>query len=173
MLNKIQQCQDAGVNISALWIQDWAGKIQTSFGYRVFWNWKWNQDLYPGLDEIIRDLSSKGIQVTAYMNPHLNAEGDVFVEAERLGYLLKDEPGQTLKQDFGEFLAGTIDFLNPAAQRWYTDLIKSNIIALGFKGFMADFGEYTPVNAVSSNTSGFDPYVFHNELPVRWASTVR
>lgn len=28
--------------ISAMWIQDWSGKIQTNFGTRVFWNWRWN-----------------------------------------------------------------------------------------------------------------------------------
>ena len=51
------------------------------------------------------------------------------------------------------------------------DLIKTNIIEFGFKGFMADFGEYTPIDAVA--VSAPDPYEFHNLLPVQWASTVR
>ena len=36
---------------------------------------------------------------------------------------------------------------------------------------MADFGEYTPLDAVAVNSP--DPYEFHNQLPVLWASTVR
>jgi alpha-glucosidase len=52
MLDKLQQCLDNGVNVSAVWIQDWAGKIVTSFGYRVFWNWRWNEELYPGLRKV-------------------------------------------------------------------------------------------------------------------------
>jgi hypothetical protein len=36
---------------------------------------------------------------------------------------------------------------------------------------MADFGEYTPLDAVATNSP--DPYQFHNQLPVLWASTVR
>lgn len=53
----------------------------------------------------------------------------------------------------------------------FAELIKSNIIQPGFKGFMADFGEYTPLDAVTFNNT--DPFKFHNELPVFWASTVR
>lgn len=171
MLDKLQQCLDNGVNVSAIWIQDWAGKIETPFGYRVFWNWRWNEELYPGLDSVIFDLAQQGIQVAAYINPHLNVEGDLFVEADNLGYLLKNDKGETYRQDFGGFLAGTLDFSNPLAKQWYAELIKKNIIGFGFKGFMADFGEYTPVDAVATNSP--DPYQFHNLLPVLWASTVR
>lgn len=52
------------------------------------------------------------------------------------------------------------------------DLIQRNIIEFGFKGFMADFGEYTPIDAVAVSEPS-DPYEFHNLLPVLWASTVR
>ncbi len=52
------------------------------------------------------------------------------------------------------------------------DLIQKNIIEFGFKGFMADFGEYTPIDAVAVSEPS-DPYEFHNLLPVLWASTVR
>jgi hypothetical protein len=37
---------------------------------------------------------------------------------------------------------------------------------------MADFGEYTPIDAVAISEPS-DPYEFHNLLPVLWASTVR
>ena len=30
---------------------------------------------------------------------------------------------------------------------WYKSLIKENVLDLGFAGWMADFGEYTPVEA--------------------------
>jgi hypothetical protein len=30
---------------------------------------------------------------------------------------------------------------------WYKDLIKRNLIEFGFSGWMADFGEYSPINA--------------------------
>ena len=40
--------KEAGVNISALWLQDWSGKEETSLGHRVYWNWAWNETYYPG-----------------------------------------------------------------------------------------------------------------------------
>lgn len=73
-----------------------------------------------GLDTVIADLSRRGIQVTVYINPHLNSEGQVFKEAETLGYLLKDKNDEAYKEDFGEFLAGTIDFSNSLAKNWYS-----------------------------------------------------
>jgi len=50
----------------------------------------------------------------------LNSEGQLFKEAESLGYLLKDANNETYKENFGEFLAGTIDFSNPLAKKWYS-----------------------------------------------------
>ena len=43
MLDYLAQARDHGVAVSAMWIQDWSGKIVTGFGTRVFWNWRWNE----------------------------------------------------------------------------------------------------------------------------------
>ena len=42
-----------------------------------------------------------------------------------------------------------------------------NLVELGFSGWMADFGEYLPVDGVYH--SGADPVRMHNEYPVLWA----
>jgi hypothetical protein len=34
---KVKVLQDAGVPISALWLQDWSGKVETGFGRRLLW----------------------------------------------------------------------------------------------------------------------------------------
>lgn len=48
MLDRYNKAKKNGVAVSAMWIQDWAGVLKTSFGSRLFWDWKWNQNLYPG-----------------------------------------------------------------------------------------------------------------------------
>lgn len=48
MLFFYEATRSAGANVSALWIQDWSGSIQTVIGYRVYWNWRWNETYYPG-----------------------------------------------------------------------------------------------------------------------------
>ena len=86
-----------------MWIQDWSGKIVTGFGTRVFWNWRWNETWYPRLDTVIQDLKQEGVMVTAYITAHLNVDGDVFQEHAEEDAWLKDENGNQLRQDFGEF----------------------------------------------------------------------
>ena len=80
MLDILRQAQDNEVAVSGLWIQDWSGKITTEFGTRVFWNWRWNSTWYPNLDQVIANLKEENdIRVTAYITPHLNNEGDIFL----------------------------------------------------------------------------------------------
>ena len=54
MMGYLNQAREHGVQVSAMWIQDWSGKIVTGFGTRVFWNWRWNDTWYPDLDNIIQ-----------------------------------------------------------------------------------------------------------------------
>ena len=61
-----------------------------------------------------------------------------------------------------------LDLTNPEAVRYIKDtLIKKNMLDLGVSGWMADFGEYLPVDCVLF--SGEDPYYVHNEWPAMWA----
>ena len=43
----LQNCRSEGMDVSAVWIQDWEGKRVTSFGKRLQWDWKWNKEMYP------------------------------------------------------------------------------------------------------------------------------
>ena len=50
----------AGVPVCGIWAQDWQGINVTSFGQRLRWNWEWDRERYPGLDEAIRAARSRG-----------------------------------------------------------------------------------------------------------------
>lgn len=54
-----------------------------------------------------------------YINPNLNAKGDLFKEAADKGYFVKNISGLPYLTDFGEFYCGTVDFTNPVARDWY------------------------------------------------------
>ncbi|XP_061187126.1 sulfoquinovosidase-like [Saccostrea echinata] len=170
MMERYQQAKAQGVNVRGLWIQDWSGIINTSFGQRVFWNWQWNATRYPGLDETIKELKKDGVRITVYMNPNLNNQGPLFKAAESNGYLVKNKTDQTYLFNFGEFFCGIVDLTNPDAYNWYKGIIKKNIIQLGIGGWMADFGEYLPVDAKLKGGSG---ELFHNQWPVLWAKLNR
>jgi len=177
MLQYLDEAQQNDVAVSAMWIQDWSGKITTSFGTRVFWNWKWNSTWYPDLDTVISTLKdTQNVRVLSYINPSLNIEGDVFKTGDAQGYFLRNEssPNQTYVQDFGQFFCGTVDVWNKDAVDWYKSIIKENMLDFGFSGWMADFGEYTRLDMVSSNLSvGRNSQERHNELPTLWAKLNR
>ncbi len=159
-----KRCREHGVDLSAVWIQDWEGKRVTSFGKRLQWDWRWDRALYPGLDEVIRQ--DAGTAWMGYINPYLVEGGVLFREAREKGYFVKRPEGGDYLFDFGEYDCGVVDLTLPAAFDWYKNVIKENLIGLGFRGWMADFGEYLPADAVCHGGSGRE---MHNLWPVLWA----
>ncbi|MCX7680214.1 MAG: alpha-glucosidase, partial [Spirochaetes bacterium] len=83
-----------------------------------------------------------------YINPYLATDGPLFREAATRGLLVHRADGSVYTEDFGEFFAGMMDFTNPDAVTWYKELIKREMIALGLSGWMADFGEALPPDAM-------------------------
>ena len=159
-----ERCRQHGVELSAVWIQDWEGKRVTSFGKRLQWDWRWNREMYPGLDEQIR--RDRDTAWMGYINPYLVEGGVLFREAAERGFFVKRTDGSDYLFDFGEYDCGVVDLSMPAAFAWYKDVIKNNLIGLGFKGWMADFGEYLPADAVCFGGSGL---FLHNAWPMLWA----
>ncbi len=159
---------DGGADISAVWIQDWEGKRVTSFGKRLQWDWRWNRDFYPDLDKVI--ASDARCRWMGYINPYLVEGGALFTEAQANGFFVKTPAGEDYFFDFGEFNCGVVDLTLPAAFEWYKNVIKTNLIGLGFKGWMADFGEYLPADAVCAGGGGLS---LHNRWPVLWAKCNR
>jgi len=158
----------AGVQVSALWCEDWVGVRHTSFGARLFWDWRADEGRYPNLAERIAALRARSIRFLGYVNPYLCSDGSLFQEAEQARYLATDPAGGTALVDFGEFDCGVVDFTNPAAADWFADrVIGRNMLDAGLSGWMADFGEYLPVDVRLAN--GTDALLMHNAWPTIWA----
>jgi alpha-glucosidase len=159
---------EAGCIVRGLWCEDWAGIRQTSFGTRLFWDWQWNAARYPDLPQRIAKLAARGIKFLGYVNPYLCIDGALFGEAEALGHLARDAAGATYIVDFGEFDCGVVDFTAEGAQAWFAQrILAANMLDLGMAGWMADFGEYLPVDAHLAN--GVDARLLHNAWPTIWA----
>jgi alpha-glucosidase len=167
VLEYLALAEQFDVKVSGLWCQDWAGYKHTTFGKRLFWNWTLNEDVYPGLVEQIKQLNKKGVAFLTYICPFLLEEQSLFIEAKENDYLVFNKEGDVYLIDFGEFFCGAVDLTNPKAFEWYKSIIQTNIIDLGVKGWMADFGEYLPTDCVLYNKK--DALIMHNEWPVLWA----
>ncbi|MEJ8308228.1 alpha-glucosidase [Agrobacterium larrymoorei] len=165
---RLETIRAAGVKVSGLWCEDWVGLRHTSFGARLFWDWKANEDRYPALRQKIAELADNDIRFLGYVNPYLCVDGSFFPEAEARGYFAKNDAGETALVDFGEFDCGVVDFTNPQAMDWFAEtIIGQNMLDYGLSGWMADFGEYLPIDIHLSN--GVDAKLMHNAWPTIWA----
>ena len=159
----------AGAEVTGLWCEDWVGLRVTSFGKRLFWDWKAHAERYPHLRERIAALATRGIRFLGYVNPYLAVDGSMYGEAAAAGHLAlrldTDEPYQI---DFGEFDCGIVDFTSPAAAEWFAErVIGREMLDAGLSGWMADFGEYLPIDVRLAD--GTDGMIAHNAWPVLWA----
>ena len=164
----LDRCRKGGMDVSAVWIQDWEGRRITSFGKRLQWDWRWDERSYHGLDKVI--AADPGTRWMGYINPYLVEGGVLFNEARSKGYFVKRPDGGDYLFDFGEYDCGVVDLTLPAAFEWYKNVIKTNLIGLGFRGWMADFGEYLPADWVCHGGSGME---MHNKWPLLWAKCNR
>ena len=167
MMSKVKNTLDHGMKVNGVWIQDWEGRRITAAGKQLMWNWEWDRELYPALDEKIKELNGQGIKVLGYCNPFLAIEKPLYKEASEKGYCVKDKNGADYLVKITTFPAAMIDLTNPGAWDWMKGVIKKNMIEFGLSGWMADFGEYLPTDCVLYN--GADAEIIHNTWPALWA----
>ncbi len=171
ILDKTFAMLDAGARICGVWSQDWSGENRTIMGKQVWWNWETDEELYPDLSGAIKKLRERGVRFLAYINPYLVKGSRLYEQCAEQGYLIRRQNGEIYHIKSTTFDAGMIDLTNPEAVRFTKDiLIKKNMLDLGVSGWMADFGEYLPVDCVLHDG---DPALLHNKWPVLWAKLNR
>ena len=174
---RVRELLRHNVSVSAVWLQDWVGLRSAFDGDRLVWNWQLNRDHYPHWDELVEDLWEEGVRVLSYLNPFFsNPEGHVanisrnlFIEGILNDYFVKSRHGSPYLLRSGSIEFHMVDLTNPAARVWLKELIKDHMLrGTRVSGWMADFGEYLPFDAVLFNSSK-DPALHHNEYPEEWA----
>lgn len=170
-----QTLKNADVPVAAFWIQDWVGQRTTLLGKQLWWNWELDTEHYTNYDSLFNDLKNNNIALMGYINPFLAevlGNKDYFrrrllKEAKDNDFLVKKQNGKPYEVQNSSFASGVLDLTNPNTQTWIKDIIKDELIARGFKGWMADFGEAMPYNTVI-----YDPLQnnsIHNQYPEIWA----
>jgi sulfoquinovosidase len=165
--------------VAAFWLQDWVGQRKTSFGTQLWWNWELDRDHYPDWDSLRERLEKRNIRLMTYINPFLcddvaqkgTHRRNLFEEAAGNGYLVKNREREPYTIRISSFSAALVDLTNPQARTWIKDLIKEELIGNGASGWMADFGEGLPYDAVLY--SGADPKSYHDRYAEQWAEVNR
>jgi len=115
-----------------------------------------------------------GLAVTTYFNPMVCTGYEAAFTAARDRELLTRNPAGTPYQyrytGSGPFSVGQVDFSHPEAAGFYGGLLDEAVRA-GYDGWMEDFGEYTPLDAVSAD--GTPGPAMHNRYPVLYHRAAR
>ena len=164
---KIQTCLDKKVKIAAVWCQDWQGIHMQGAQKRLIWNWEYDSNLYPDLPGYIKSLNDRGIKYLGYNNSMLALGEQQYQYALEKGLTVKNISGNQYRivTDSGE--KSLLDLSNPETIKWFKEVVKENMIKIGLSGWMADYGEYLPIDSILH--SGENPETFHNKFPVIFA----
>lgn len=176
VLALVDEAEEAGVTVAAVWIEDWCGQRQTALGTRMLWNWDVDRTLYPDWEEMVEALRARNVRALAYINPYLVDASDredvqrhLYEEARAQDFLVKNTDGDVFWMDQGGFDAALVDLTNPAATEWLQSIVE-DLIDTGVSGWMADFSEGLPLDAVLYEGAAAS---IHNEWPERWARVNR
>ena len=176
VVHHVQELQDANVKISGVWLQDYVGLRHAFDGDRLVWNWVLDKSYYPNWDGMVNIWKSSGIRVLTYINPFFsnpvnftaNIERNLYQEGIANKYFVSAPTGGPYLLRSGSIEFCMVDFTNPEARIWMKNIIKTELLK-GTKasGWMADFGEYLPFDAILFN--GESGAKHHNLYPDQWA----
>lgn len=159
--------RDAGVPSSVLWTEDFRGGRDTAMGYRLDEEWDTDPSLYPDAGGFSRELAAMGFEWHAYFNTFLVEDTRVFDEALDGGHFVTTDGGAPYLFSGVTFKpSGLADLSRPATREWVKSY-ERRALDEGFVGWMADFAEWLPHDAVLA--SGEDPMLAHNRYPLEWA----
>lgn len=153
----------AGAAASVIWSEDWRGGEDLAIGYHPKPEWQVDESLYPDPSGIDDELEAAGFKWLAYFAPFL-VEGTQAWD-EGIQYAIQDEAGDPYTF-LGPSLetTTTIDLSDPYAVDWAVDKMKA-AEDVGFDGWMADYGEWLPPDAVLHDG---DATAAHNDWPLAW-----
>ena len=153
------------------------GQRKTSIGWQLWWNWELDRTHYPTWEADRKSLEAQGIKLLTYVNPFLAdvstkgaCERDLLTEARKLGFLVRTKRNTPYAVANTSFSAYMLDLANPECRDWFKSVLTERVLSVGASGFMADFAEALPCDAVIAGEISSE--VYHNEYPVVWSALV-
>ncbi len=122
------------------------------------------------LSQWAKDMHAQGYKVIGYFNAYVSVNLERTAhwvdEARAKGYFVKLADGsdfETAMISSGPQIVATIDMSNPEAVVWYQSILQQ-ALDLGYDGWMLDFGEYLPPDALLfDGRTGLEA---HNDFPI-------
>jgi alpha-D-xyloside xylohydrolase/alpha-glucosidase len=171
VLEVAKQLRAEGVPSSAIWTEDWIGGEDKLGGYHLTYRWTADGMLYPDLKQLAGELHARGFRFLGYFNPFIEEWTPEWTEAHAKGHAIAGPDGKALSF-IGPMLSKTTlpDLSRAETVSWLQSYFE-RAEALGFDGWMADFGEWLPTDVrLADGRTGLEA---HNVYPVQWQQANR
>ncbi len=163
-LSHYQTLHSQGIPISALLLQDRAANEDSNeSAFLPPWSGRGEPNPEPWRQQLLAAASQDNIRLLGYVHPYVIDPGSA---PDAAGFLLRRQNGE-LYQNPATGRAGLVDLSNPQAYNWLKAELKALITEQQWSGWVADFGEYLPVDAELYEGLAADSY--HNLFPQQWA----
>ncbi|MGW2827228.1 alpha-xylosidase [Streptomyces sp. NPDC001443] len=146
------------------------------FHFDCFWmreyqwcDFEWDPDVFPDPAGMLARLKTKGLRISAWINPYIAQKSPLFDEAAELGHLVRRANGDVWQWDLWQAGMGLVDFTSPEACAWFQSKLKP-LLDQGVDCFKTDFGERIPTDVVWHD--GSDPERMHNYYTELYNRTV-
>lgn len=169
----LAEAEEAELPVAAMWVQDWTGlRPNIGGGSGVQYRWELDAEWYPGFTELVSRIHDKGIRFLVYVNPFIDPKlPNHYDEMASQGLLVMTSDGEPDTVDALSGDAGHPDFTNPDTVAYTKAALRAIVETHGVDGWMADFSEYNPLDAVLHD--GSDPRGYHNLYPGEWQRMTR
>jgi len=176
VLAEADALEAAEIPVSALWVQDWGGlRENLDGGSGVQYVWWPDEDFYPDFAGMVASLKGRGYRFLTYINPFVvEGQGSRFEEMADMGLLVKDDDGEPYRSTLVPNLPqtdGFPDFTADGTHDYVVAALADIVERYGVDGWMADFGEWQPVDGVYDD--GSDPIEARNTFPEHWQRASR
>jgi alpha-glucosidase len=161
--NVASELRAAHIPSSVIWTEDFRGGSFTGDAYRIKEEWDVDPTLYPDIQQLATDLHNEGFRFFAYHNTFLTSGTNILAEAESPDVLIQQKSGGDYFFQGSDFVpVSMVDLTNPTGVAFVKSWLQ-NYASYGFDGWMADYGEWLPVDAKLFN--GADAEAYHNTYP--------
>ncbi len=159
--------RDNHIPSSAIWTEDFRGGTDESTGYRLVEEWDTDRTLYPQPEALAAELADAGFSWQAYFNTFVVDETRIMAEARAGQHLVGSPDGGAYLYSGVTFKpTGMADLSRAETREWVKGYLRQ-ALDVGFTGWMADYGEWLPHDAVLAD--GADPLQAHNRYAREWS----
>ena len=168
---KAEALRDAAIPAAAIWAEDWLGEsINAITGNNLKYHWVWDEEHYPDLPGLIDELHGMDLKFLGYFNPFIVTQFDEWPVATEKDWIPQTPEGEDYKFLVLAQEGSVVDVTSPDARQWLLEHMQTGR-ELGLDGWMADYAEWVPYDAVFAD--GRTGAEVSSEYPLLWQEVNR